>query len=219
MSDVLQIKRWGLEEIKLKFYLVSHDITSCLLYDRDEESDNLQDFEYWLDFFEGCEVLTQSIPQIVEAISQMKENDPGDGSTQIKEIVVPPIEKLKPHSLCKMNQNVAPNVQVLPENGISQSELKLRLATLNKDSEVLKFFEDKTCPVCLSNYKEILDEDLHIVIPTCGHPLCCKCAEVILDSVKKECPQCRESITVQSFNLMKFNADLEIDRENQIVFL
>ena len=219
MSDVLQIKRWGLEEIKLKFYLVSHDITSCLLYDRDEENDNLEDYEYWFDFFEGCEVLTQSIPQIVEAISQMKENDPGDGSTQIKEIVVPPIEKLKPHSLCKMNQNVAPNVQVLPENGISQSELKLRLATLNKDSEVLKFFEDKTCPVCLSNYKEILDEDLHIVIPTCGHPLCCKCAEVILDSVKKECPLCRGRITAQSFNLMKFNADLEIDTENQLVFL
>ena len=70
-----------------------------------------------------------------------------------------------------------------------------------------------------SIFKEILDEDLHIVIPTCGHPLCCKCAEVILDSVKKECPYCRGRITAQSFNLMKFNADLEIDRENQIVFL
>ena len=170
-------------------------------------------------FFEGLEGIQQIVPQIIEAISQMKENDRGDGSEQTKLIDVPTIENIKPHSLCKINQNVTSNVQALPETGISQSELKQRLSTLDKHSEVLKLFVDNKCSVCLSNYKEILDEDLHIVIPKCGHPLCCKCADTLLLSVKKECPQCRGRVTSQSFNLMKFNADLEIDTENQIVFL
>ena len=47
-------------------------------------------------------------------------------------------------------------------------------------------FEDNECCVCLSNYKEILDEDLHIVIPSCGHPLCCKCADNIVYGEKKQ---------------------------------
>ena len=219
MSDVLQITRWGLDEIKLKFCIISYDITYYLHYDRKVENELLRANGYWIDFFEGREVLTQLKTQILQAISQMKQNDTGDGSVQTKEIDVPPKEKPKPHSLCKMNQSVASNVQALPETGISQSELKQKLSDLEKDSEVVKGFEDKSCPVCLSNYKEILDDDLHIVIPTCGHPLCCKCADTLLLSVKKECPQCRGRVTSQSFNLMKFNADLEIDTENQIVFL
>ena len=68
----------------------------------------------------------------------------------------------------------------LPENRVSQRELKQKLAEADKDCDVIKFFEGKTCSVCLGNYKEILDEDLHIVVPSCGHPLCCKCADNIL---------------------------------------
>ena len=105
------------------------------------------------------------------------------------------------------------------KNEVSQTELKQKLKVVDKGSDVLKVFEGNKCSVCLSNYKEILDEDLHIVVPFCGHPLCCKCADNILDSKKKECPQCRGKITAQSFNLMKFNADLEIDTLNQKLFL
>ena len=105
------------------------------------------------------------------------------------------------------------------KNEVSQTELKQKLKFVDKGSDVLKVFVGNKCCVCLSNYKEILDEDLHIVVPFCGHPLCSKCADNILDSKKKECPQCRGKITAQSFNLMKFNADLEIDTENQNVFL
>ena len=223
MSDVLEITRFGGDEIMLTFFLFHHDsngipaIKLYLTYEKEEENDYLESNELLSNFFGGLENLIQIKTQILEAISQMIENDLNNESIETKEIVVPPKEKLKPHSSCKMN--VASNVQALPETGISQSELKQSLSTLDKDSEVMKFFEENKCPVCLSNYKEILDEDLHIVISSCGHPLCCKCSDNILDSKKKQCPQCRESITVQSFNLMKFNADLEIDRENQIVFL
>ena len=83
----------------------------------------------------------------------------------------------------------------------------------------MKFFVENKCSVCLSSYKEITDDNLHIVIPTCGHPLCCQCADNILVSEKKECPRCRGNITANSFDLMKFNADLELDSQDQKVFL
>ena len=117
-----------------------------------------------------------------------------------------------------MNVNEGSSSEMHEESRVSQSELKQKLAAVVKGSEVLNFFEDKKCSVCLSNYKEILDEDLHIVVQSCGHPLCCKCADNVLQS-KKECPQCRKRITAESFSLMKFNADLKIDTCKQKVFL
>ena len=185
-------------------------------YHRRDENCHLQNNEIWLELCEKLGLM-QIKNKIRRALRKMVENDIGDGREQTKEIVVPP--KLKPHSLCKMNQNVVSNVKERRRTGISQSELKQRLSTLDKKSKVMKAFEGNKCSVCLSNYKEILDEDLHVVIPSCGHPLCCKCADYILYSKKKECPQCREKITARSFNLMKFTADLEIETENQRVFL
>ena len=83
----------------------------------------------------------------------------------------------------------------------------------------MNFFEENQCSVCLSSYKEVLDENRHIVIPNCGHPLCCECADNILKSTKKECPRCRGNITCQPFKLMKFNADLKMETQNQTMFL
>ena len=225
---VLRIKRKGVHmnsEVELYFCMYTfvtngyEKTTAYANYKGEKENNFLQDNEVWLSFFERFEGLTHIKPQILEAISQMIENDIGDGSVQTEEIVVLPKEKLKPHSSCKMNQNVITNGLAKTEIGVCQSELKQKLSTLEKDSKVVKTFESIKCSVCLSNYKEILDEDLHIVVPSCGHPLCCKCADNVLDSEKKECPQCREKITAQSFNLVKFNADLKIDTENQMVFL
>ena len=123
------------------------------------------------------------------------------------------------HVSCTMKNNKDSKTNRTIKNEISQTELKEKLASVHEISKAVKYFEDKKCSVCLSNYKEILDEDNHIVIPSCGHPLCCKCADTIVESEKKECPQCREKITAQSFNLIRFNADLTIDTENQRVFL
>ena len=186
-------------------------------YKREYETYCLQNNEIWLSFFKR-HGLMHIKKKVLKALRKMRENDVGDGREQTKEIVVPPKKKLKPHSSCKMNQIVTSYVEETRKAGISQSELKQKLSTLDKKSKFVKAFEGNICSVCLSNYKEILNEDLHVVIPSCGHPLCCKCADYILDS-KKECPQCRERVTAQSFNLMKFNADLEIDTENQRVFL
>ena len=83
----------------------------------------------------------------------------------------------------------------------------------------MKFFEENKCSVCLSSYKEVLDENLHIVVPSCGHPLCCGCADKILLERKKQCPRCKGNISAQSFNLMKFNADLDMITKDKTVFL
>ena len=224
MSEkVLKIRRRGLymnSQLELSFNINKLETnginTTYVFYNREEENNYLQNNEIWS---KVCKTLglMHIKKEILEALSEMRENDIGDGREQTKEMVVPP--KLKPHFSCKMNHNVVSNNQAKTETRVSQSELKLKLSFLEKDSKIMKTFEDNICSVCLSNYKEILDEHLHIVIPSCGHPLCCKCADYILDSKKKECPQCRERVTAQSFNLMKFNADLEIDTENQRVFL
>ena len=73
--------------------------------------------------------------------------------------------------------------------------------------------------MCLCNYKDIVDEDLHIVVPRCGHPLCCKCADDILNSGNKECPQCRGNITTDSFELLRINKELEVVSEDQKLYL
>ena len=44
-------------------------------------------------------------------------------------------------------------------------------------------------------------------------------ADNIVNSERKECPQCKRGITTDSFNLMKFKVDLEIDTSNQTLFL
>ena len=125
----------------------------------------------------------------------------------------------EPHFSCKTNENVDSAIQASGENEISQSEVQQKLSVVDKDSEIMKFFEENKCSVCLTSYREILDDNLHIVIPSCGHPLCCEYADNILRSTKKECPRCRVNITVDSFNLMKFNGDSEMKNQDQRVFL
>ena len=154
--------------------------------------------------------------KIIQEFLQMRQNNL---NIEIGLIQLAPEDQLEPHFSCKKTSNNDYTEQTQEENKISHSELKQKLENLNKDSEIMKFFVENKCSVCLSSYKEILDDNLHIVIPTCGHPLCCQCADNILMSEKKECPRCRGNITADSFDLMKFNADLELDSQDQNVFL
>ena len=131
---------------------------------------------------------------IHQGFHQLREKDLSGNSQQTTEIIV------DLHYLCKTNKNADSK-----ENEISQSELKQKIATVAKYSRFMKFFEENQCSVCLSSYIEILDDNLHILVPFCGHPLCCRCAGKILMSENIECPRCRGYITADSFNFMKFN--------------
>ena len=156
--------------------------------------------------------LDQMRADVLQGFHQLRENDLSGNSRDTMEISLVAKKPLELHFSCKQNKT-----QSSGESEILQSEVQQKLATVDKDSKVMKFFEDNKCSVCLSSYKETLDNDLHIVVPSCGHPLCCKCAYNILVCEKKECPRCRGKLTAKSFSLMKFNADLEM--ETQRVFL
>ena len=126
-----------------------------------------------------------------------------------------PVLPVLPHSSCNMGY-IDDSMTERKENKVSQCDLKIKLKAVDKNSEVFKFFEGNKCSVCLSNYKEIVDEYLHIVVPSCGHPLCCSCADDILARNKKECPICTRNFTGQSFDLLKFNADLTVKTEGRL---
>ena len=157
--------------------------------------------------------------RILEGFQQLRESDFSGNSLESTEISVVPDKPLEPHLSCKKNQKEHVKTERSVENEITQSKLQQTLAVLDKDSSIMKFFELNKCSVCLSKYIEILDNSFHIVIPSCGHPLCCACADNILKSTKKECPRCRGNITADSFNVMKFNDDLQIEAQDQTVFL
>ena len=130
-----------------------------------------------------------------------------------------PEDQPESHLSCKKNPNEDDTSKSSAIDEIAQSEVQQKLAIVEKNTKVMKFFEDNKCSVCLSNYKQVLNDDLHIVIPSCGHPLCCGCADNVLMSERKLCPFCRGSITVDSFNIMKFKTDLQMVTQDQRVFL
>ena len=178
----------------------------------DAVSDLLHDFVSFL----GHEHLR---PRIIQCLHQLRENDFSGNSEGSMILYVVPKEKLEPHFSCSQNQKKHCTIETSGKNEISQSEVQLNLAVVDKNGDRMKFFLESRCSVCLSNYTEILDDDRHIVVPSCGHPLCCECADNILVSGKQECPRCRGNVTVDSFKLMKFNANLQMETQDQTVFL
>ena len=161
----------------------------------------------------------QFVLKVTEGFRQLRENDLNGNREESMTISLVAEKQPESHFSCKMNNNEEHNTQSSGVNDISQSEIQQKLAIVEKENKVMTFFEDNKCSVCLSSYKEMLDDNLHIVVPSCGHPLCCGCADNILKSTKKECPRCRGNITGDSFNLMKFNADLQMVTQDQRVFL
>ena len=155
---------------------------------------------------------------VIQGFRHLRASDLSGISRESMKITLVPKDKLQPHFSCKMYQNETATARESGENKLSQSEIQRKLAIVDKDGKVMKFFEENKCSVCLGNYKEIVNNDLHIVIPLCGHPLCCECADNILRSQKIECPRCRGNITADSFNLLKFNADLQMVTKDQKVF-
>jgi len=101
-------------------------------------------------------------------------------------------------------------IESLGDGEAYQYMAKLKLSTIDKQSEVMKFFTDNKCSKCFNSYKEILDNNLHILVPSCGHVLCCQCVDDIMKSNDKVCPSCGEIFTFESFVFMKLNDDLEV---------
>ena len=197
-------------------------------YDNDQWEDAIDNLSGDIDEVDGTKIIVDRFlqahpdfkrlePDILIGFKQLQERFRGN-RIESMEISVVQKEQLRPHLSCQ-NQNDDSTTELSGINEIYQSELQQKLVNLDKDSRNMKFFEENQCSVCLLSYKEMLDEDRHIVVPFCGHPLCCHCADHILQSRKKECPLCRGNYTTQSFNRMKFNADLDMITKDQTVFL
>ena len=153
--------------------------------------------------------------KLYQGFCQLQQHDSDGNSQHSMEIFV---ERLEPHFSCKINKKGFA-AQLSNEKEVSQSQVKHKLANFKEDNAVMKFFEENKCSVCLRSYREIFEDNFHLVVPSCGHPLCCKCADEVLASEKNKCPRCRENVTADSFNLVKFNGDLEMDNLHQRVFL
>ena len=224
MSDVVILKRistngrWSDLFVILK--MIGRRITFAYREHNFSDRDEDEALSKLLDRFENLRCgfnLKRLRSKFLRGFRYLRENDSNGYSQRSMEIALVAEEQPEPHFSCKKNQNEDSTSS--DENIISQAEIKENLAIIEKDNKSMKFFEDNKCCVCLSNYKEVLDDKLHIVVPNCGHPLCCGCADNILKGTKKECPRCRGNITADSFYLMKFNADLEMETQHQTVFL
>ena len=102
------------------------------------------------------------------------------------------------------------------ELGLPQFDLKHRIQNLEKNSRAFKFFNKNTCSVCLETFKEVLDDDRHLVITSfsCNHVLCCACLDSILK--RKEpalCPMCKSELDPFAFDLVLLHVDFTVNEE------
>ena len=222
MSDVVILKRistngrWSDLFVILK--MIGRRITFAYREHNFKDRDEDEALSKLLDRFENLRCgfnLKRLRSKFLRGFRYLRENDSNGYSQRSMEIALVAEEQPEPHFSCKKNQNEDSTSS--DENIISQAEIKENLAIIEKDNKVMTFFEDNKCSVCLSSYEQILDNNLHIVVPSCGQPLCCQCACNILVCAKKECPRCRGKLTAKSFSLMEFIAELEV--ETQRVFL
>ena len=94
------------------------------------------------------------------------------------------------------------------KNGIHSSCIKHTLENFEANSPAITFFTENSCPVCMASYKEIIEEDHHIVIPPCGHPVCCKCCDEILRN-NGQCSRCRDGFDIGKFDTMVYDLNLQ----------
>ena len=106
-------------------------------------------------------------------------------------------------------------------NGIPNCDMKYHFKRFDKTSHSMGYFNNNKCPVCMATYKEILENDRHIVIPKCGHPICCKCCDETL-RIKPNCPLGREDMDIWKkgeFVVMKFDTNLQpLPQERRIYY-
>ena len=102
------------------------------------------------------------------------------------------------------------------EVGLPQFDLKHRIQNLDKSSREFKLFNKNTCSVCLETFKEVLDDERHLVVTSCNHVLCCAC----LDNILKQkdialCPLCKSELNPFGFDLVSLDIDLTVKEEER----
>ena len=120
-------------------------------------------------------------------------------------------DQLQNHISCwnKIDETCAVTRKYSRLNGVPNCDMKHHFKRFDNTSQTMKYFNNNKCPVCLASYKEILEKDRHIVIPECGHPICCKCCDEVLRN-KPECPLGKGYMDIDKFYVMKFDTNLQL---------
>ena len=222
VTKSIQIRRSNQRGVWSELAVIIKTIPGCLVFDefnrsnRNEEQALSNLMDKMCSYLVGIEEIIQFREKIVRGFSYLRVR--GMNGNRQRSLIIYGKPK-GPHFTCKQNKSKKHTVQAAEKDEHAQSELKVKLVNFDENSKIMKFFVENVCAVCLSNYNEILNEDLHIVIPSCGHPLYCKCADGILSMAKKKCPRCKININSDSFSLVKFNTELEMVTQGQEIFL
>ena len=105
------------------------------------------------------------------------------------------------------------------KNGVPNCDLKHHFKRLDGSKAVMDFFNKNQCPVCMASYKEILQNDQHIIVQLCGHQVCCNCCDEILRTNQNpKCPMCREGMDENELNVMMFDINLQVLPEGRRIY-
>ena len=98
--------------------------------------------------------------------------------------------------------------------GLPQYDLKDRIQNLDKESRAFKLFNENTCCICLETFKEVLDDERHLVITSCNNVLCCAWLDNMLKKKKRNetalCPLCKVELEPDIFDLLALYIDLTV---------
>ena len=157
-------------------------------------------------------------PQVRNVLDDSRENISEEDSICCNTVIQLDIDEgsLEKHISCWNLPNNVVTRKSVKENGIPQCDVQHHLE--RSKSDVTDFFTKNECSVCLCNYKDILEDDRHIVIPACGHPICCSCSDRML-RLDPKCPLCREYMDVNTIEPMRFDLSLEPHSRNTKYYL
>ena len=188
----------------------NHICCDCSFTNKNESTITRQVMNEFIFFYPKMEFLLTKIETSLSNDRQkyLETNEPVHSI--VEELEVNP-EFLSKHNSCweADGKEIGPFTRnFAKKNGIHSSCIKHMLENFEANSRAMTFFTQNCCPVCLASYKEVIEEDHHIVIPTCGHPVCCKCCDEILRN-NGECSRCRDVFDKKMFDTMVFDINLQ----------
>ena len=202
LSNGKWVQKFSIFEKKLK----SHEVI-CI--HKDENIITRQIIDEFIFFYPKMEFLLTEIKTSL-SIDRQKFLETNEPVLRVVKLGVT-LEFFRKHLSCWENHDaeIGPVTRsYAKKNGIESSCVKRTLKNLKANSPAMNFFTQNSCPVCLANYKEVIEEDHHIVIPACGHPICCKCCDELLRNDGR-CSICRDDYNIDEFDIMIFDINLQ----------
>ena len=186
-------------------------------YEHEDENDLTRNIiDEFETFYPGLSFLSE---KIIEALNSSREQFLMDGRKNYYLAVEHDVsnDQLQNHMCCWKKIDKTVTRKYTRMNGVPNCDMKHHFKRFDNTSKSMEYFNNKKCPVCMASYKEILEDDQHVVIPQCGHPICCKCCDESLRN-KPDCPLCREEMDIDKFDVMKFDINLQLVPQERRIY-